>query len=170
MRSAFLLMPLVLCLGGCVILAGCDKDDSTSPEDLVPTVNVTLASSDLVFGAYDGAYNSNMRHLIMGFFQGQSGGFPTCVITLSGADTVETGVEVNCGVIIYPDSANSYVCGSLADSDSAVSVISFRGKDLRQGGLVSGDVNGMAEHNNHGGEALVPVIIQFRNIPLEITN
>lgn len=152
-------------------VTGCGKDEkATSPEPPVPSVSVTLGGDTLNFGAIGAGYDGTWKFLILAFAQGPSGGFPTCTVGLNGADSLQTGVEAECVVTILPDSSNVYLCGPLAGNDSAVAVVSFSQKDLSQGGLVSGDVNGLLVHSSHSAEPLVPVAIQFRNIPVEVSN
>lgn len=154
-------------IGLLILSLGCGKDDkATSPEEHLPTVTVTLDGDDISFGAYSATYTNSVDILILIFAQGPSGGYPTATAIVSGADAVETGVEVACDVSVYLDSTTAYVCGNTAQNDSAVANVSFSTIELTEGGLLSGDVTGMAERTDHPEEALRPLLIQFRNIPL----
>jgi hypothetical protein len=171
MHNRFIAVILVMLVGLAFFATSCGKDEkATSPEELLPTVSVTLGSNEISFGAVGAAYSSSLGLLIMAFAQGPQGGYPTCAVTVSSVDTVQVGMQVECDVGIYMDSSTAYTCGFLAEGDSAVATVSFSSLDLSQGGLISGDVNGMMEHMDHMDEGLTPVVIQFRNIPLESTN
>lgn len=171
MCNKVIAVTFLLLTGLTFFATGCGKDEkATSPEELLPTVSVTLGSNEISFGAVGAAYSSSLGLLIMAFAQGPQGGYPTCAVTVSSVDTVQVGMQVECDVSIYMDTTSIYECGSFAESDSAVSTVSFSSLDLSQGGLISGDVNGMMEHRDHSEEGLTPVMIQFRNIPLEATN
>jgi hypothetical protein len=171
MHNRSIAVILVLLVGLTFFATSCGKDKkATSPEELLPSVSVTLGSDEVTFGAVGAAYSSSLGYLIMAFAQGPQGGYPTCALTVGSMDTVQVGMQVECDVSVYMDTSTIYECGSLAEGDSAISTVSFSSINLTRGGLISGDVNGMMEHRHHMEEGLTPVMIQFRNIPLETTN
>jgi hypothetical protein len=155
-----------------VLLAyGCGKDDkSTGPGNAVPSVNVTFGSNQLSCPALGAVYSQSLKMLVLGFDQGYVGGYPMTAVMIGQADSVHVGVPVECSISLYMDSTTIYICGSMAQNDSAVASVSFSKLELRQGGQTSGDITGRAEHMDHQGEALTPLQIQFRNIPVILTN
>lgn len=171
MHRRLIAVILVSLIGLTFFSTDCGKDDkATSPEELLPTVRVTLGSNDIHFGAVGAAYNSSLGFLLITFMLGPDGGYPICTLTVGSMDTVQVGMHVECDVSLHVDSSTIYTCGSLAQGDSAVATVNFSSIDLSQGGLLSGDAGGMMEHMDHIEEGLTSVMIQFRNIPLGTTN
>ena len=151
-----------------LLTCGCGKDDkSTSPGDTTPSVSVALGSNQLSCPAIGAIYSQSLKMVILGFDQGYLGGYPMTVLSVIGADSISVGNPVECNVSLYTDSSTVYICGGGAQNDSAVANVSFSKLELRQDGLLSGDVAGLVEHMDHPQEALTSLQIQFRNIPVE---
>jgi len=168
MRSdAKLTLLLAVAVSICLIF-GCGKDDkSTSPDNTVPSVSVTVGPHQPAFPALAAAYDPDLKWLLIGFDQGQIGQYPIAFISVTDADSVVVGTPKECSSLnIYIDSTMQFICGSMAQNDSAVSEVIFSRLELRQYGRVSGDVTGMAEKQDHPEEGLFPLQIQFRNIPV----
>ena len=154
-----------------LLVWSCSKDKKTTiPEDTTPSAGATLGEDEISFGSVGAVYIGAAQSLGLAFAQTQSGGYPLAAIAVTSINTVQVGVPVECGALTLNviDSTDVYACGATADSALAVADITFSRLELTSGGLVSGSLSGMAEHLNHPAEPLVPLELEFANIPVVV--
>ena len=145
----------------------CGKDKkTTNPQS--PSFSVTLNGEDLTFQTIVAVYLSSTHELGIEFDQTDRGRYPDALIVIENAHAVEVNEPTACHLLVTMAVNDYYGCGGGADDDDAVATLTFTRLQLTNGGLVSGHLEGLAEHVNHPGENLRSINMEFANIPVQM--
>jgi hypothetical protein len=150
-----------------LLVWSCSKDKkTTSPEDTTSSAAGTLGQIDLTFQSCSAHVQVTSQGMTMVFSQSGQIPYPEATIAIGEVDQIQVGDTASCAVLLSMDAADNYNCGNYADHEDAIATITFSRLELTSGGLLSGQIEGLAEHFNHPQDDLLSLDIVFSNIPV----